>query len=334
MAKIKLIYNPHAGSKKHIFARTNFLLLQDIYALLYKYEIDFDTSPILKEGDARRLAREAASDGYEYVIVAGGDGTVGEAATGLVGSNTALAILPLGTYMNVAKMLSIPLNLESAVMVIKMGNIRSIDVGEVISLKEEQVDGKAAREANYFLESVGIGIEADFQNFLLTYKKNRWHSIVELVKGMKSFYNAPLSIELDNDRIIESKAQLIMISNGPFMGANLSVAPTSKLNDHVLKVTIYKMTNKKLLWHIFKLKMTKQGSYLRSHNLNPAIQTYTSTFVNIKSKKTRPVDADARIYGETPISVKVRPGALKVIVGFAGSKKDSALLEKNVYIKA
>lgn len=338
MTKTKLIYNPHAGAKKHIFSGANPMLLQDIYTLLYKYDIEFDAAPTLKPGDARRLAREAAAEGYERIIVAGGDGTVGEAASGLIGSDVTLALLPLGTYMNVARMLSIPFNLEAATMIIKMGNVRTIDVGEILSLEEEQVDGKDAREPNYFLESVGIGLGADFQKFYLNFGHNRWQSMRHLIEDMRSFYYTPLTIELDEDRKIESKAHIIMISNGPYMGAGLDVAPTAKLNDHVLTVTMYKMTKKELLWHLVRLKIASRGTdskhLTRDFRHNPEVQTYTSTFVKIKAKKGRPVDADARIFGQTPISVTIKPHALKVIVGFANSKKESALLEKKTYIRA
>jgi diacylglycerol kinase family enzyme len=123
-----------------------------------------------------------------------------------------------------------------------------------------------------------------------------------------------------------------MISNGPSMGANLSVAPASKLNDHVLKVTLYKMSKKELFWHIVRLKVANSRFYTYNFKHNPDIQTYTSTIVKITSKKSRPVDADARIFGQTPIAVKVKPKALKVIVGFAEFKKESALLEKKIYL--
>lgn len=332
MVKTKLLYNPHAGSKKHIFSGTNPLLLEDIYGLLYKYEIEFDAASIVKPGDARRLAREAAAEGYQRLIVAGGDGTVAEAATGLIDSSTALGILPLGTYMNVARMLSIPFNLESAVMVVKMGNIRSIDVGEILSLEEERVDGKVAREANYFLESVGIGLEADLQKYFSSTHRNRWRAIVQLLKDMRSFYTTPLTIELDGKRTVTSKAHLVMISNSPYSGASLSVAPSSKLNDHTLTITTYKMSKKELLWHMLRLKMARSGFDSYVYKNHPDIHTYTSTSVIVSAKKKRPVDADARIFGETPIAVTVKPSSLKVIVGFPASKKESAMLEKKTYI--
>lgn len=334
MLKTKLIYNPHAGEKKHFFSGAKPQLLQEVHDLLNKYEIKFDDSPTLKLGDARRLAREAVEQGYERVIVAGGDGTVGEVASGLIGSKTVLAILPLGTFMNVAHMLSIPLDLESAVMVIKMGNVHSVDIGEVISLEDERVEGKIARESNYFLESVGIGFEADFQKFFLNFEKHRWQSFVQLLKDTRSFYNTPLQIEFDGQKKMESKAQIVMISNGPSMGANLAVAPEAKLNDHLLTITLYKISKKELLWHLLRLKMPGHKFYAAAVKDNPKIKSYTATSVKITSSSSRPVDADARIFGHTPIAVKIKPGAIKAVVGFVGLKQESAMLKKEIYISA
>ena len=61
-----------------------------------------------KAGDATLMAREAAQIGCDMVIVAGGDGTVNEAVNGLVGTQTALGVLPVGTGNRWARQLRIP----------------------------------------------------------------------------------------------------------------------------------------------------------------------------------------------------------------------------------
>ncbi len=74
-------------------------------------------------------AARAAGDGL--VVVGGGDGTIASAAQVLAGTDTALAILPLGTMNLMAKDLAIPLDLEAAVATIASGEIRVVDVGSV-----------------------------------------------------------------------------------------------------------------------------------------------------------------------------------------------------------
>lgn len=321
MSKTKFIYNPKAGVKRHFFSRKEpGTLLHSIHDLLRKYEIEFDEAPVKKPGDTHRLAAEAADEGFDTVIVAGGDGTVGEAANGLIGTDVALGILPLGTFMNVARMLNIPFDLEAAVMLIKMRNARLIDVGEIVSIEGERPD-----EPTYFLESAGIGIEADFQNEFLAWERGDRAALGRFLKNLSPFYRSPLKVELDEGRTFESRAHAIMISNGPYAGAGINVAPSAKLNDHLLTIRRYHMSKLELLRHILHLKIF--GTYK-----NPKIEHFTSTTVRVSSQSPRPVHADARVFGKTPISIKIRPNALKVITGYPDSSKDSALIAKKIYI--
>lgn len=321
MPKTKFIYNPTAGAKRSIFSRKkSSLLLHSIHDLLKKYEIIVDEAPTKGPGDARRLAVDAASEGYDTVIVAGGDGTIGEAANGLIGTDVALGILPIGTVMNVARMLSIPFDLEGAAMVIKIRNTRMIDVGEILS-----IDGERPDELTYFLESAGIGIEADFQNEFLAWERGDKTALGRFLKNINYFYKSPLMVELDHGRTFESTAHVIMISNGPYADVAIPVAPLAKLNDHLLTIRRYRMSKMELLRHVVRLMLF--GTYK-----NPKIETYTSTTVRVTSPSPRPVHADARVFGTTPIAIKIRPRALTMIVGYPDSPKDSALIPKKTYL--
>lgn len=99
---------------------------------------------------ATALAREAAATGIEAVVVLGGDGTINEAANGLAGSATALAVLPGGMTNVFARTIGTPRGLTKAVDrvlgALALGSIRSIGLGNV--------DGR------YFLCHVGIGYDA------------------------------------------------------------------------------------------------------------------------------------------------------------------------------
>jgi diacylglycerol kinase (ATP) len=155
--KIKLIYNPQAGAKWKIFP--NYLQyqtsLKDIKQHLEQSEFEVNPAPTKAPGHATQLAKEAIKEGYKIVVAAGGDGTVGEVANGLVHSDVTLGIVPLGSFMNVAKMLLIPLDIEKAIQLIKIGRTRKIDVGSV-----NRLSGEKLGQPYYFLESAGIGLEA------------------------------------------------------------------------------------------------------------------------------------------------------------------------------
>lgn len=319
--KAKFIYNPKAGSKKSfLFRKKPSLMLEDLHRLLRKYEIEFDETPTKGPGDARRLAAEAAKEGRDLVIIAGGDGTVGEAANGLVGTDTALGILPLGTFMNVARMLSIPFALEAAVQTIKMGNVRRIDVGEIVYL-----EGKGSEESRFFLEEAGMGFEALFQEEFLAWERGDRGALIRFFKNAFGFYSSQVTVELDEGKSFESRAHVITISNGPYAGAALPLAPSAKLNDHLLTVRRYRMSRGEFVRHLLRIKTL--GVYQ-----NPQIEVYKSATVKITSPRPRSVHADARVFGTTPVSFKVRPSALNVITGFPDSPEDSALLKERTYL--
>ena len=119
---------------------------QAVLAALRLHGIEAKVMYTTPEDPGARLAAQAAAEQAEVVIAAGGDGTIHEVATGLIGSQTALGIIPLGTMNNLAHSLNISETIEEACAAIATGETVSIDVGKI----NEQ----------YFLEVAGIGLEA------------------------------------------------------------------------------------------------------------------------------------------------------------------------------
>ncbi len=87
---------------------------------------------LLESGiDPAEVVRSAIQAGAAAVVAAGGDGTIRSVAAGLVGSQTPLGVLPLGTLNHFARDMGLPLKLEPAVETIIAGHHRSVDVGAV-----------------------------------------------------------------------------------------------------------------------------------------------------------------------------------------------------------
>ncbi len=119
-----------------------------VYALRGRYEVHaVDTEA---RGHATVLCREAAREGYDVVVAFGGDGTVNEAANGLVGSNTPLCPLPGGRTNVYCRMLGIPTDVvdatEHLLGLAHYWHPRRVDVGKV--------------NERYFLFSSGVGLDA------------------------------------------------------------------------------------------------------------------------------------------------------------------------------
>src|SRR5437899_2626602 len=114
--KATLIYNPSSGCRwrrpKPIERVTGWLMEEGFEPRI---------RPTLRPGDATRLSREAAQEGSRLVIAYGGDGTINEVVEGLKGTDVRLGILPGGTANVLARELSIPRDLHSAVKVLSSG---------------------------------------------------------------------------------------------------------------------------------------------------------------------------------------------------------------------
>lgn len=314
--KIKVIYNPLAGTRNKI--SPNQINLEDIKKYLKKYEINADFFPTEYSGHATILAKNAITEKYTMVVAVGGDGTLGEAANGLVGSDVILATIPAGSYMNVARMLSIPTELEKSVMLLRMGQIRKIDVGAITTLSGKKLD-----KPYIFLESVGFGLEAQTHLLISEFEKGNYRAPFTLINTLREYLSNKSEVTLD-DHTVRTKATMINISNGPYSGPAIPIAPEAKLNDHILTVTVFKMGRFDLIYFFLRLWLGLK------RNKKPL--TFQSKKVAIHTKQSRLIHADARLYGETPVEITVLPNALTVLTGFIDQSDEIKAFKKPTFI--
>jgi diacylglycerol kinase family enzyme len=150
--RMLIIVNPYATT---VSDRLRHLV---VYALQGRFEVDaLDTEA---RGHATELCREAAHEGYDVVVAFGGDGTVNEAANGLLGSPTPLTCLPGGSANVFAKMLGIPGELVDATEhLLALADDwcpRRVDLGVV---NAEGADGALAEDRCFTFAS-GLGVDA------------------------------------------------------------------------------------------------------------------------------------------------------------------------------
>jgi diacylglycerol kinase (ATP) len=126
-----LIYNPIAGPRAEL--RRD---LDRVVGYLTERGWHVTIRATRKAGDATELARAAVAARCKAVLVAGGDGTVHEVVNGLVGSDTAMGVLPVGTGNVWAKEIGLPTlgltqidRLLAAARMLVDGEVRWVDVG-------------------------------------------------------------------------------------------------------------------------------------------------------------------------------------------------------------
>ena len=288
---IRVIFNASAGEKGGI--TTNAMTKTDLEAVLADVGVTAEVCESSSADDARRLAADAVRDGYATVVAVGGDGTVGTVATELLGSSTALGVLPGGSIMNIARMLGIPRDLSAAAAVLVCGVVRRIDVGEVLGRP--------------FFESGSVGMNAAMFREAQGFEKGDRMSIARTLWVAFRYRPARMRIELD-EGYLQTRALTVTVANGPYTGAGMTVAPEARLDDGRFDVTVFEHFSKlELLRHFASIAFGRR-------RYAPHISTHRSTVARISSAHSLPARADARDLGTTPVEFRVVPDALSVIV--------------------
>lgn len=223
MRQASLIYNPAAG--RHNLGQKVPALLEALRASGFAAQ----ALPTAGPGDATRLARERAVAGDEVVFAFGGDGTVREAAAGLLDSSTALGILPGGTTNVLARALRLPLDPLTVARV--AGDLRTVpfDVGLC-----------ASPEGNRpFLMMVSCGLDA----WLLETLDPRWKRTLGRIgiglQGLAAWwrYGYPeIEVEAGGQRFT---ASLVAACNIHLYGGSYRIAPAARSDDGRLDLVLF-----------------------------------------------------------------------------------------------
>jgi diacylglycerol kinase (ATP) len=289
-ARIQVIWNQAAGIKGGI--RVNGIDEARLRRVMERAGLGSDLVPCQGPDEVRALAQDAVARGYDVVVAAGGDGTVANVATELIGTETALGILPLGSVMNVARSLGVPRDPEAAAQAIATGVIRRIDVGEA--------------RGRPFFEAGSVGMNAAMFGAAEAFDRGDWTAIVRMIWVAIRYRPARMSIDLD-DRRLRTRALMVSVSNGPYLGAGMTVAPDARLDDGRLDVRIFRRFSKpRLVRHLLSIAF---GRYRYA----PEVDSYRSRVVRIDGVRPLPARADSRDLGTTPIEFATRPGALRVV---------------------
>jgi YegS/Rv2252/BmrU family lipid kinase len=290
---VRVLVNPNSGAKGGI--PTNQAAEADVREAMAPYVPDLGDALIVTASadDAAAAARSAVAEGYDVVAAAGGDGTVGAVACELLGSETALGILPLGSVMNVARMLGIPRDLDEAAAVIAGGEVRTIDVGEA--------------KGRVFFEGGSVGLNAAVFQKAQEVDAGQYRSLLAALWTLLRYRPPRMVIHLD-DRVLTTRALAVAVANGPYSGLGFTVAPFADTADGLLDVVVFsRFSRTELIRHFAAIAFGR-----RRYTAQTA--TYRSARVRIEGVHPLPCRADAHDLGMTPVEYAIRPGALRVIV--------------------
>jgi diacylglycerol kinase (ATP) len=217
-----VIFNPVAGRRRATS-------LWRVLDLLVENGVKVEVAETRHAGHATELAREAASDGFGMVVAAGGDGTIAEVANGLIGSDTALGVIPLGTANVLAKEYCLSTGPRA------IANALAYKRTALLWPGIARLEGRE----HVFVQMVGLGFDGAVVHGLQPMLKRAigrgayvWQSIWESVA-----YGFPkLRLSVDGK---DYEASSVVVSKGRLYGGPYMLAPNAAPNQPGFQVALF-----------------------------------------------------------------------------------------------
>lgn len=258
-----------------------------------KYSYELVHTEYAKHGTG--LAKEAAAKGAYAVVAVGGDGSVNDIVAGLMGTDTALAIIPKGSGNGMARTMDIPLKELEAIEVINKGNTVMIDIG----FANERA----------FISNAGVAFDALISKKFAKSTRRGFAIYSWLVtRYMWTYKEWNWDITIDGEHIKE-RAFIISIANGKQFGYNFQIAPVADWTDGLFDIVVIKKFPK-LLGGLLVMR-AMNGTIIDS----PYVKHYTGREITIHHPKLKlmQTDGDAHECANT-VKFRIEKGLQKVIV--------------------
>jgi len=292
--KLLVILNPVAGQNDPSVTRDT------ITGFLTSHGLDFELRETEGDGDALKWAKQA--DGFALIMVAGGDGTVMEAMSGMIENPrpVPLAQLPLGTANLLARALSIPTKLKAALeLATSAGVTVNMDVGYLVSHKR------------HFAIIAGSGWDAMLINDATRKMKDKLGFFAYVISGIKNLFtlrSSQIRIEID-EQVQNFRADSVAVINvGEIHGSGIAIGEEVSPHDGKLDLAIASTRGSlgifRLLWQILT-KNFKNSSELKF---------FTASRIKVSAKPPLKLEIDGEVIGETPFEAEVVPDGAHLIV--------------------
>ena len=265
--------------------------------------LDVVCAPTRRPGHARQLAAEAVAAGAERVIAVGGDGTVSEVASALVGTSAVLGIVPAGTGNDFASMLRVPRNARAAAQVALAGPVRSVDTGTVERQTREDVWVN-------FVNVAGCGFDAEVVRRIGPMRAAGGGSLAYLGGVLRTLARArpiDLTLVLDDALRLQRRAVGVAVANGSHYGGGLHIAPRASVDDGWFDVCVVGDVGAAGLLGLLPFL------YAGLHAYYPRVEFFRCRSVRIECATSGVgCQADGELIGELPVTLRLVSRALRV----------------------
>lgn len=222
---ITFILNPTAGRGKaqHTY--------QSLTKLLQNSSLRYSLKQTTKRGEATQIARESSRDS-KIIVAIGGDGTVNEVASGLLGTDAALAVLSVGSGNDFARMINAPKDPGELLQILNRPIVQQLDCGKTLLTHSNQ-----SQSEKLFFNSLGIGFDAAVAKNVSSIRWLRGIPLyfLALLKTMIGYRPHHLLVRTEKEEWRKDYF-LLCVGNGKWEGGGFMLTPNAQPNDGVFEV--------------------------------------------------------------------------------------------------
>jgi YegS/Rv2252/BmrU family lipid kinase len=279
---IYFIYNPNAGSKSPKQRGKIITLLNSVPNSM----LLVTSKPL----EAIALAQTAINNKAEKIIAVGGDGTINEVATTLIGSNIPLGIIPIGSGNGLARHLNIPLSPSQALQKALQNENSLIDVGFI-------------NERPFFC-TAGIGFDAEVAH---QFAKQNKRGLINYIKAtiITLFRYKPISTNVEG---VNHQLFSLTIANANQFGNNAFISPLSNIQDGNIEIVKILPLN---YWNAMVVGIKLFLKKIRNSK-NIQVQTITNTIIEYQTGMPMHLDGEAIFTEAAKLNISIRPASLLV----------------------
>jgi len=251
-----------------------------------------------KEEGAKELAAKAVKDGVDLIAVSGGDGTVMEAMSALVGTDIPIAVFPAGTGNLLSINLGIPITVPEAVTVALSGHKYALDLARTS-------DGR------HFAIMGGLGMDAQMIADADREAKNKLGKMAYLWAAFKNLprRRAYVDIYLDDKPRLRRRVKSVLLANMGKITGGLEAMPTASPHDGLLDVGILKTAT------LGQWARLMGYAFLGRTQDDPSLEVYQARKIVLKARFPEPIQFDGEDGGRTrELTVEIVPKAVHILL--------------------
>jgi diacylglycerol kinase (ATP) len=282
-----ILHNPKAGptARRHYHA---------VLCLLREQGTSIEIAETSRHGEDMRVTAEAALSGrFAAIVAAGGDGTVHDVASGLLGSSIPLGIIPTGTANVFAREAGLPSSPEGVANMLLHGKVRTIPVG--------QINGRP------FLFVVGVGFDAEAVRYFEaegTRQLGQFGLVGPVARALLSYRGSTLRVTTDHGRqtaewIIVTRAQ--RYAGGLLLSREAGVTQT--------RFHVVRFGGHGPLVRLRQLSALACGLI----RYDPDVTIEAAAWVRVEGEESTPIQVDGEMLGALPVDISLHTERLPLI---------------------